>query len=347
MTINLTSITNLLRDRRIFLLVGLLAAAVLLVIFFASSDREVTPPERPPEGGNPTQTPVKIPPSIKPLPPKEASGTISTAVGDLSPAWSSLPATVTVYGITSPAAPPDPLYWPKLFGFEGSGRYMGLGETLWAKDGRIFRFNQPQQSFTYQSQSVAGTGSYTLEQLQEKALAYLKQLGMGPAGNFSVNRIRFYKQQELVLTDVDRLEESDRVSFYLMPVVNGFPLMVNEPINEPTVVTLDRDGNVVDLTHHLLDFALVTPKTQPLKKPGVAMQELREGQGVVVGIEGLGAGIPELISQNLVGVKLAYLYPKAGDKQLLPVLVFSGRAVDKGAGRSVPVTVLLWAAAGN
>lgn len=344
---NLASKINSLRDRRLLLLFVLLVAATLFVIFFVRPNQVVPPTEKPPAGVSPPITPVIVLPTIVPLVPKEIPGTTTTAVGDLTQAWPMLPATVAVYDITTPSAQPDPLYWPKLFGFDGAGRYMGLGENLWAKDGRIFRLNQPQRSFTYQSQNVVSSGNLTLEQLQGKALTYLKQLGMGPAETSSVNRIRFYKQQELVLTDADNLEEADRVSFYLMPVVNGLPLIAAEPVNEPMVVTLDRAGNLVDLVYHLLDFALDKPKALPLKKPDLAMQELREGRGVVVGIEGLGAGIPELLSQNLVSVKLAYLYPKAGDKQLLPVLVFTGRAVDRGAGRSVPVTVLLWAAVGN
>lgn len=332
---------EMITERR-FLVATLIFLLVLALTVNFLSPRAV---QKQPAAEHPTSlTPVTNLPKITSALPQNIPGPEANANGVPTEEWTRLPSSVTVYKVA--AASLDPLYWPKRFGFAGEGRYLGLGEYLWSSGQRLFRLDTRDRSLTYQNLGGVQAGDLTLEQLQTKALTYLKEV-LGKTENFTINRVSFQHGAGGVLTDVTHLEEANRVIFYLTPLINGLPLVTTEAISEPTTLALDRAGNTINLVHHFLDFELREPQTLPLKKPETAWREISEGKGKIVNIEGLGAGIPELNFTSLTEVTLAYLYPKAGETQLLPVLVFGGRAVDKNAGRSVEVTVLLWAVGEN
>lgn len=343
MSINLASLKELFSGRRFFVL-----ALVVIVLLALGANFIFSGGQKP--GGplgrltaSPTPAPLPEPEITSDLPDNETPPALSGRGVSLE-MWSALPSTVLVYRVaTTLATENEESYWVRRFGFDGPGRDLGLGEKIWVTEQKLLRFDSRRLSVTYQNRAEPQSGSLTLANLSEKAFWYLAQAGLGKAEDFVLSRQTFFQTGPVMLSEVSRFEDADRVTFYLTPLVNGLPLVSAENITEPTQVSLDRAGNLIRLVHHLQNFTLGSPVSYPMKKPEVALLELEAGRGKVVSVQGLSIGvIPKLKLGQMQSVRLAYLYPVPGETLLQPVLVFTGQAAD-ASGLSAQVTVMLWA----
>lgn len=292
-------------------------------------------------------SPTISPPAMREQrPANEAAPSVHPAPASLANFWAQLPKEVDVWEIVSPAATVDPSSWAKRFGFTGQPVDEGLGVWRWTGLRKIFRFDTRENYLSYLTVGTVEKGLLTLEQLVERARFYLKEAGLDPSGSFGLLGSQFKNGGEAEMATVPSLAAADRVLFNFTPTVSGLPLMTDGGDLYPTQIVLDRSGKMLTLRHYLWDYTLTGRRSLPLKDYTSALRELAEGKGKVVAVEGLGVAAPALTAINPTRVRLAYLYPPKGQKNLWPVLAFEGPAQD-GSGVRVNATVLLWAAVGN
>lgn len=306
-------------------------------------------PSRPtPAGKAPGAVPALTPPPAlsSVLPREEVAPVVNPAATPLASFWAQLPRTVNVWEVASPSAAVDSVVWARRFGFTGAAVDEGLGVWRWTGLKKIFRFDIRDNYLTYLNLGLVEKGSLTLEQLQAKARFYLKEAGLDPNSSFELLNSQFKNGGEAEIANVYSLDAADRVLFTFTPTVDGLPLIPGSGDLDPTQIVLDRSGKMLTLRHYLWNYTLTGPRSRPLKDYTTALRELSEGKGKVAAVAGLGVAVPQLTDVRPARVRLAYLFPATGDRQLWPVLVFDGSAQDN-SGVRVNATVLLWAAGGN
>ncbi|MEK7611548.1 MAG: hypothetical protein AAB486_04230 [Patescibacteria group bacterium] len=321
-----------------FGIIFLLGGWLLFSQLFPSTPQEKEGPETKPE----LLTQV-IPPEIKVQQPSSETPPVVETTAITPEGWAQLPKMVDIWEITSASATIAPSYWAQKFGFSGEPVDEGLGVWRWIGVRKIFRFDTRDNYISLVTIGLLEKGSLNLEQLTARARFYLKESGLDTDGSFALLGTQFKNGGEAEVAIVNSLAYADRVVFNFTPTSSGLPLLTDDGELYPTSLVLDRSGQMLTLRHYLWNFALNSRRTTPLKSYQTAMTELSEGKGKVVAVNGLGVATPLLTEINPTRVRLGYFFPSLGQKQLLPVLAFEGTAVDKTAGKSVSVTVLLWA----
>lgn len=283
------------------------------------------------------------PPEIKEQQPLGETPPVIETTAITPEGWAQLPKMVDIWEISSASATVAPSNWAQKFGFTGEPMDEGLGVWRWVGVRKIFRFDTRDDYISLVTIGLLEKGSLNLEQLTARARFYLKESGLDPDGSYALLETQFKNGGEADIAEVDSLTYADRVVFNFTPTASGLPLLTDNGDLNPTSLVLDRSGQMLSLRHYLWNFALSSRRAVPLKSYQTAMTELAEGKGKVVAVNGLGAATPALTEIKPKRIRLAYFFPSSGQKQLLPVLAFEGTALDKEEGRSVSVTVLLWA----
>jgi hypothetical protein len=148
------------------------------------------------------------------------------------------------------------------------------------------------------------------------------------------------KRKGTEYSHVQTLEEAEEVLFSIRPLLNGLPVVVGEPETSPTLIDLDKFGQVRQLVHLLQDFTLKEKGEYSLKSYAAAATEAGEGKGTIVSISGLGYEVPQLRVVSLASAELAYLYPQGSAADFQPVYVFTGLA-DTSYRRTATVKLIV------
>lgn len=221
--------------------------------------------------------------------------------------------------------------WAKKFGFEGESEKYNETTFMWLSDGyHMFRYDLSNNAIDYQyipRTEPTGEGFKGIETYENALKLFIRNTGIyTDPENLDYYSIKYLRSRGTEYSEVAYLEDADQVLFYIRPVLNGFPVVAAEQETAITTVTMDKYGQVRQLTHHLMPTEFKEKGDYSLIGSGSAVAEVQSGRGSVISVSDIGYEVPKVKSVDLTSGELVYLYPKPTEKYFQPVYIFSGVA---------------------
>ncbi len=223
--------------------------------------------------------------------------------------------------------------------FNGKGKKLGIVEK-WTEKNRFIKYNTVTKKFTFVDQNPVNSGKLDQNQVIDKALTALKELGFGKnTNNLYVIDTREYALVGTHAEEVNYGEKADVFSITFGLKLNSFEVVGKNGDKNLIEMWISTGGRVVKIEAPTTPIDAIDSSTYAITPLDQVKKQLENGEGVIVDTDG-SLRTDETVKIKYTRASLVYVHDGAGN-YFQPVYLFEGFSIGRDASSVVKVVTMI------